>query len=240
MRFGGLFLSSAFLAAFPAIATAENRDFFAGVDVLGGVAFGTSSTKNGGGMPPLFNSDGIVNNVRFGGMIGLGGHVGYRFNPSWSAFVSYQHFGGDVSWDARYPSFGVSSSFDGDAVSNVVMGSIAYDHPLSDATSVSIKAGLGVAFNTLSGLVETDKATGLFGADVAGRTKTSPTAQIGLGLQHKITPNATLGVDAAFAYAGGFETGNTRTGNLGVTSINPYKIDNVWRGSLGVSIGVEF
>lgn len=225
---------------FPAAAKAQDNGYFAGFELYGGGTFGSSKTKNGGGVLPLFEGDGIVDNVRFGETIGIGGHVGYRFNQSWSAFISYQYFRSDVSWDARYPSFGVASSFDGDAASNVVMGNIAYTRPLSDAISVSLTAGLGVAFNSLSGLVEADKATGDFGADIAGHTKASPAARIGLGVRHRIARGATLGLDAAFAYAGEFETGDTRTGNLGVTDINPYEIDDVWRANLGVSLRIDF
>jgi len=240
MRIKGLILSAIFVATLPVAARAEDRDFFAGVDVLGGVATGSSSTKDGGGVLPSFNGDGVVENVRFGGLVGIGAHIGYRFKPSWSAIVSYQHVRGNVSWDARFATYGGRSSFDGTASSDVIMGSIAYARPLSEATSVSVKAGLGVTFNRLSDLVETDRGTGLFGSDVAGHTKTGPTAQIGLGIQHRLSPSATIGLDAAFAYVGGFETGNTRNGNLGVTNINPYKIDDVWRGTLGVSLKVAF
>lgn len=38
------------------------------------------------------------------------------------------------------------------------------------------------------------------------------------------------------AVTGGFETGNTRVGNLGGTDINPYRISDVWRTSLVASI----
>ena len=240
MQIRGLFLSAILAATFPAAAIADDQDFFVGIDVLGAGAFGSSKTKDGGGVLPTFKGDGVVHNVRFGGMIGVGSHVGYRFNPSWSAIVSYQHFRGDVSWDAVFSTYGGASGFDGDATSDVIMGNIAYTRPLSEAISISVKGGLGVAFNRLSGLVETDKASGLFVSDIANHTETSPTAQIGLGIQHKVTPRTTIGLDGAFAYAGGFETGDTRNGNLGVTSINPYKIDNVWRGSLGASLRVEF
>jgi len=240
MQIKKLFLSAVLVATLPAAAQAKDQDFFVGVDVLGGVASGGSNTKNGGGVLPLFNGDGVVDHVHFGDMIGIGGHMGYRFRPSWSAIISYQHFRGDVSWDATFPTYGGGSSFDGKATSDVIMGNIAYTRHLSDTTSASVKAGLGVAFNRLSNLAETDKATGLFVSDVARHTKASPTAKIGIGIEHKLTPGMSVGLDAALAYAGGFETGNTRSGNLGVTSINPYKIDDVWRGTLGASLKVRF
>ena len=50
----------------------------------------------------------------------------------------------------------------------------------------------------------------------------------------------TLGLDASIAYYGGFETGNNRSGNLGITSINPYRIDDVWRANLGGSFRFKF
>ena len=240
MQIKKLFLSAVLVATLPVAAQAKDQDFFIGVDVLGGVASGSSSTKNGGGVLPLFNGDGVVDHVHFGEMIGIGGHIGYRLNPTWSATISYQHFRGDVRWDATFPTYGGASGFDGKATSNVIIGHIAYTRPLSEATSASVKAGLGVAFNRLSKVAETDMASGLFVSDLAAHTKTSPTAQIGLGIEHKLTPGMSVGLDAAFAYAGGFETGNTRSGNLGVTSINPYKIDDVWRGTLGASLKVAF
>jgi hypothetical protein len=49
-----------------------------------------------------------------------------------------------------------------------------------------------------------------------------------------------LGLDALLTYTGGFETGDTRSGNLGITDINPYKIKDAWRANLGVSINFEF
>ena len=121
-----------------------------------------------------------------------------------------------MSWDAAFSTYGGSSGFDGDATSDLIMGNIAYTRPLSD------------------------KASGLFVSNVASHTKTSPTAQIGLGIQHKVTQRATIGLDGTFVYAGGFEAGDTRRGNLGVMSINTYKIDNVWRGSLGAALKIEF
>ena len=237
MRFGPLVLVPAILAAVPAMALAGERDFFAGLDVSGGTAFGSSSTTDGGAP---FAGGGVVDHVRFGETTGIGGHIGYRFDPAMSIFISYQHIRGDVGWNASFPLFGVSSRFEGSAVSDMITGNAAYELALSDATAVRATAGLGVTFNKLSGLVETDRATGLFLADVAGHTKISPVAQVGTGVRYKFTPSAVLGLDASVAYAGGFETGTTRSGNLGITDINPYKIDDVWRANLGASISFQF
>jgi len=220
-----------------ASAQAQDGGFFAGLDVSGGLAFGSSSTRNGGA---AFAGGGIVNDVKFGDTLGIGGHIGYRFDTSRSAFISYQYIRGDVSWGADFPAAGAASGFNGNAISNVVMGNLAYDWALSDATSIRISAGLGVSINALSGVVETDRPTGLFLADVAGHTRINPAAQIGAGIRQRIAPNATLGLDAAISYTGGFETGDTRSGNLGVTSITPYKIDDVWRASLQASLRFDF
>ena len=221
----------------PGSAWAGDSDFFAGLDMSGGLASGSSSTTDGGA---AFAGGGVVGNVRFDGTVGIGGHVGYRFDPSWSAFVSYEHIRGGVSWDASFPLYGVTSDFDGDATSNVVLGNLAYDWALSDTTTIGANAGLGLSINSLSGIVETDRGTGLFLSDVEDHTHLSPAARLGVGLQHKIAPNVVLGLNAAVSYVGGFETGDTRSGNLGVTAITPYKIDDVWRGSLGASLKVAF
>lgn len=218
-------------------AHAEHSGFFAGLDMSGGMAFGSSSTTKGGA---AFAGGGVVNHVKFGGAIGGGGHAGYRFDPSLSTFISYRHIRSDVGWNANFPVFNISSDFKGTAISNAVMGHLAYDLALSDATSVRTSAGLGLSFNSLSGVVETDKGTGTFLADVADHTQISPTAQIGAGISHRIAPRAVLGVDASISYTGGFATGHTRSGNLGITPITPYKIDSVWRADLGASLRYEF
>jgi hypothetical protein len=222
---------------FPVPALAEDSGFFAGLDVSGGLASGSSSTRNGGA---AFAGGGVVGNVKFDGTIGVGGHVGYRFDPSVSAFISYQYIRGGVSWDAKFPLIGAASDFDGDAISNVIMGNVAYDWALSDATSIGVSTGIGLSFNSLSDVVETDKATGLFLADVEDHTEISPAAQIGVSLQHRIAPNAVLALNAAVSYVGDFETGDTRSGNLGVTPITPYGIDDVWRANLGASLNFAF
>ncbi|HWK13146.1 MAG TPA: outer membrane beta-barrel protein [Rhizobiaceae bacterium] len=240
MRFATLALTLALSVPLPAAGMAAEKDFFVGLDISGGLAFGSSSTTDGGGVLPYFNGDGVVGNVRFGETIGIGGHAGYRFNPSWSVIISYQHVSGSIGWDATFPTYGGASGFDGNATSDVFVGHLAYQHPLTKATTLTLKAGLGVGFNRLSGIVETDKATGYFVSDVGGKTRVSPVAQLGAGLQHKLSPNMTIGLDALLAYAGGFETANTRSGNLGVTNINPYKIDNVWRTNLGASFRLAF
>lgn len=223
--------------AFPVSALAAEQGFFAGLDASTGAAFGSSKTTNGGA--PVAGG-GVVGNVKFGETWGIGGHVGYQFDPAMSAFISYQSICGNVRWNANYPWIAASSKFDGTAISNVILGNVAYEFPLSDATMLRTTAGLGVTFNTLSNVTETDRPTGIFLAGLESHTKVSPAAQVGLGLRHRIAPNAVLGLDGTIAYTGAFETGNTRTGNLGVTSINPYGIDDVWRASVSASIRVSF
>jgi hypothetical protein len=232
-------LGLAVLAAIacPVAASAGEPGFFAGLDVSGGTAFGSSGTTNGGA--PIAGG-GIVGDVRFGETWGIGGHAGYRFNPAVSAFVSYQHIRGSIGWTAAFPLYGVSSRFDGSAVSNAILGNIAYEFPLSDATTIRTTAGLGVSFNTLSGVVETDVASGQFLSNLADHTNAGAMALVGLGLGHWIAPNAEVGLDGSIAYAGSFETGNTRSGNQGITGINPYGIDDVWRANLSGSIRFEF
>lgn len=63
---------------FPASALAQDTGFFAGLDVYGGTAFGSSSTTNGGA---AFAGGGVVNNVKFGGTVGMGGHAGTSLTP---------------------------------------------------------------------------------------------------------------------------------------------------------------
>lgn len=221
----------------PLPASADNTGFFAGLDLSGGAAFGSSKTTDGGAS---WAGGSVVDNVKFGNTTGIGGHAGYRFDPALSGFISYRHVRGDVSWNATFPMFGVASDFRGGAVSNVILGHLAYDFALSDATSIRASAGVGLSLNSLANIVETDLESGFFLADVADHTRISPAAQIGAGLQHRFAPNAMLGLNASVSYTGGFETGGTRSGNLGITTITPYRIDDVWRTELSASIQFEF
>lgn len=221
----------------PGSASAESTGFFAGLDLSAGMASGSSKTTDGGAP---WAGGGVVDHVKFGNTTGIGGHAGYRIAPALSGFISYQHVRGDVSWNAAFPMLGVASDFNGTAISNVTMGHLAYDFAMSDTTSIRVSAGAGLSFNSLSNVLETTSGAGIFLAEVADHTQISPAARIGAGIRYKFAPNAALGLDASVSYTGGFATGSTRTGNLGVTSITPYKIDDVWRTSLNASMRFEF
>lgn len=220
---------------FPASALAQEPGFFAGLDAIGGIADGSSSTKDGGG----FGGGGIVKNVKFGTTTGIGAHLGYRFNRQLSTFVSYQHIRGDIDWDAVFPDFGQTSNFSGTATSDTVLVNVAHDWFPSDKVTITATAGAGAAFNTLSDVTETG-AGGIFLSNVEDHTEVSPMVRLGAGIQHHFPANVILGLNASIAYTGGFSTGDTRTGNLGKTSINPYEIDDVWRASLGVFLRARF
>lgn len=219
------------------VSALADSGFFAGLDLSGGIAFGSSKTTDGGA---LWAGGSVVDNVKFGNSIGIGGHAGYRFDPALSGFISYRHVRGDVSWDAAFPALNVASQFKGNAVSHIIMGNLAYEFPLSDMTSIRTGAGLGLALNSLSKVVETDLGSGSFLADVADNTRISPAARISAGIRHSFAPNAVLGLDASVSYTGSFETGSTRSGNLGITPIGAYRIDDVWRTDLTASIRYDF
>jgi hypothetical protein len=237
MRFPGrflLFVSAS--AVFSTAAFAQESGFFAGVDVSGGTTQGSSSTRDGGAP---FAGGGIVRNLRMGDTVGFGGHAGYKFSDL-SLFLSYRHARGSVSWDADFPAIGATSNYAGFAVTDAALVNVAYDWPLTHALTFKASAGLGVAFNTLSGVVENDQGTGAFLSNVGDHTQVSPAARIGVGFRYALMPRMELGLDAAVDYSGGFRTADTRTGNLGVTQIVPYRIDQVWRPSVAVSFQYRF
>jgi len=228
-------LLSAGLAA-PAFARPA-PGIFAGVDLSRTAARGSSTTRDGGAS---FAGGGIVGQVRFGAATEIGAHLGYRLDPSWSVFLGYRHARGAVRWNAAFPLFAISSHFAGTASSDMLLASVGYEAPLSGATSFRATAGIGPAFNRLSSVVETDEATALFLAELSDRTRTAMAARLGVGIRHAVAGNVRLGLDAAATYAGGFRTGASRTGNLGVTDITPYAIDRVWRGGVGAVVEVGF
>jgi len=232
-----LFMALASLACCATSASAADSNFFAGLDFAIGAASGSSNTVDGGAP---FAGGGIVTDVDFGGTRMIGGHVGYRLTPALSLSLSYRNTQGDIRWNANFPLFAISSAFQGSAISNAILGNLALRIPLSTATAARLSAGAGLSFNKLSGVAEIDRATGIFLADIENHTKLRPTAQIGIGLRHHILPRLALGLDGSLAYAGGFETGTTRSGNLGITDINPYAITDVWRKNIGVSLTVDF
>ncbi len=131
-------LVAAVLAICPATALAEAPGLFAGVEVTAGTASGSSGTRDGGAP---FAGGGIVGNVQFGETLGIGGHVGYQFDTALSVFASYQHVRGDIGWNADFPAIGASSRFDGSALSDVILGNVAFDLALSDATTLSFAGG---------------------------------------------------------------------------------------------------
>lgn len=221
----------------PGAAQAAESGFFGGLDVMGGIAGGASDTRDGGAP---FAGGGIVENLEFGETIGLGGHFGYRFESSFSTFLSYQHARGSIGWDAVFPLISAASSYQGDALSNTVMVNVGYDWALTEATFIGASAGVGLSVNTLSGVVETDRPSGLFLSDVKDHSRVSPAAQVALSVQHTFASGLELGLNAAVSYTGGFDTGDTRVGNLGITAINPYRIDDVWRAGLGASLRYRF
>jgi len=216
---------------------AQESGVFAGLDLLGGTAFGTSSTTNGGAP---WAGKGIVDNVTFGLSGGVGAHLGYHFDGPLSVYLSYAHLAGDISWDTDFPLIGQSSHFDGSANSDILLAKLAYEIPVADAMSLAISAGLGVSLNSLDGVVETVASTGAFAADIESHTTYSPAAELGAALQYQVTDSAKLSLGGSIAYVGGFETGATRFGNLGTTDINPYKIDDVWRANLQASLRFQF
>lgn len=67
-------------------------------------------------------------------------------------------------------------------------------------------------------------------------TQANPAAQLGVGFRYAISRNAAVSLDAAVTYVGGFRTGDTKTGNLGVTDITPHEINDVWRTRLAVPV----
>ncbi len=222
----------------PSLGFAQEPGFFAGLDTSVGIAQGSSGTSDGGAP---FAGGSVISDVKFDHTTGIGGHFGYALDSSWSLFLSYQYVRSDIQWDASFPNYyGAASHFSGKAVSNTVLANVGYDVALTDAFSFRATAGLGVAFNSLSDVTETDQPTSLFLSDVADHTESSPAAQLGVGLRYALARNTVIGLDAAVAYVGDFRTGDERTGSLGVTEINPYKIDDVWRESLGASIEVSF
>lgn len=221
----------------PAPALADDLGFFAGLDLSAGTTFGSSTETDGGA---AFAGGGVVGNIDFGWTEGLGGHVGYRFTPALSALVSYQYMTGDLGWTAAFPAIGEASAFKGAAVSNLLMGNLAYDFALSDSTVLRTSAGAGLALNALRGVVETDVASGSFLDNVADHTRISPAARVGAGIEQQLGPDARLALNASLNYRGAFETGETRTGNAGVTSITPYRIDNVWGADLSASLDFDF
>lgn len=225
------------LCLFPVSASAGETGFFTGIDVTAGKAFGSSDQTNGGAPAA---GGGIVKNVKLNDTIGLGGHLGYRFDNAVSVSLGYQHIWGDVSWDANFPAISYTSTYDGTAISDAILVNLSYDIAVSDTLSITPAAGIGLTFNSFSGVTERSKSTGQFLSSVGDDTKISPAAQVGLGFGYKIAQSIRLDINSVLAYTGEFQTGSTRRGNLGVTGITPYEIGDVWRASLGASINFKF
>lgn len=215
---------------------AAETGFFAGVDISAGIAGGSSDTTTGGAP---FGGGGTVYNVNFGNTFGIGGHIGYRISPELSTYLSYEHISGSIKWNADF-AVGLSSRFEGRADSDVIMANLAYHFPLSPATSLRTSGGVGGTFNTIKNVDEWS-SSGIYGARLADATTPSLAAEIGAGIEHRISPAVLVGLTASVGYSGRFETGRSRGNGLGVVEyINAYIFNDVWRGSLGLSLTADF
>jgi hypothetical protein len=233
-------LCIAMSAAFPSVVLAEeNQDghFFAGVDVSGGMATGSSGTKNGG---DSFGKGGTVNNLKFKETFGIGAHAGYQFTPALSAFLSYHHTSGDIHFDADFPNRYISTSIKGKAETDALLANVAYAWDLTDDTTIHASAGAGVAFNQLKGLVEHLKINGNFTSTLTDQTKAHPMAQLGIGVTHQLSKDLSASVAMSTAYVGNYETGNTRQYISKTRKITPYKINDVWRTQFTASVNYQF
>ena len=230
-------LAVAVLAAATA-SPARGESLFSGFDVSGGLAWGGSDTTDGGA---AVAGGGTVHDVAFGSGIGLGGHLGYRLTSDFAVTLSYHYLQADVFWRADYALAGVGdSNFAGRAASHVLMGSGIFTHALSDATALELRGGLGVALNSLSNVEEIHAPDGQFLAVISEERQVSPAAEIAVGLSHAISPTMFLALETSATYVGDFSTGDTRTGNLGVTDIGRYSINDVWHGKVGAALRVDF
>lgn len=235
--------SACFVAAFALIALAapasaqdwSEGGFFVGVDT--GIAFrsGTTRTTDGGA-----GGAGIGSGVRFSEAFAIGGQLGYRLSPEWSAYLSYDHVSGDVSWRADFPD-GSASEFNGKAASNIFLGNVAYSHAFAEATRLTLGLGAGVAVNSLNKVAEIEPGVGPY-AWVDAHTAVSPSARISIGVEHQLSSQVSIGLGASISYIGNFATGNVRDfgGPGGREAINPYTISDVWGAAVTASLKASF
>lgn len=220
----------------PAIAQdqAGTGGFFADVNAGGVFRSGTSSTTNGGE-----SRTGVVSGVRFSEAFAIGGHLGYRLNPEWSAFVSYDHVSGDANWDVDFQLAG-TSNFKANAASNIFLGNVAYSHALDTATSLTIGAGAGVSVNALGRAEESHVIHGHY-ATVDAQTIVSPAVRASIGIAHRIAPQVSLGLNASISYLGAFESGSARDyPGLGRQVIGPYRLSDVSGAAITASLKASF
>lgn len=208
--------------------------FFAGVDAGGVFRSGGSRTTDGGE-----SRNGVVSGVRFSEAFAIGGHLGYRLNSQWSAFVSYDHVSGDVTWQTDFP-FVPRAHFKTNATSNIFLGNLDYSHALADSTNFTIGAGAGISVNSLSNADEKSLVFGHY-ATLDGQTTVSPAVRALVGIEQQIAPQVAIGLNASISYLGGFETGSAREYvGLGRQVINPYRLSNVWGAAVTASLKARF
>lgn len=219
----------------PNAALAADDSYFFGVEALHHWRHGSSNTQNGGD-PAV--AGGIVKEVKFSDANGFGANFGYRFDPHWSVFASYQYVKSDISWWADFVT-ATDTNFRGDVTSHVALINLGYDFDLTDRTALQTSVGIGFSRNGMSNLTEHDRKTDAWQADLFGNTQTDFASQISAGISHKVTDNLSVQIKGKLDYVGGFETKDYRvyTSRL---DINPYVFDDVWSASIGASLKLSF
>jgi hypothetical protein len=230
--FHALLIAASF---FPSAAFAADDAFFFAVEGVHHWRHGSSNTVDGGS--PTVNG-GAVKDVKFSDANGIGASFGYRLDPQWSIFASYQYVKSDISW---WVDFTTASDFKfrGEAESHLSLLNVAYNFDLTERTSLEAAAGLGLSINKLDKLTEMTSATSAWVANHHGSTQHDFAGQISAAVNHQFTDNLSFQVKGNIGYTGRFATKDFRTSSS-IQAINPYVIDDVWSASIGASLKLSF
>ena len=230
--FHALVIASSFL---PSVAFAVDDAFFLTVEGVHHWRHGSSNTVNGGVSSV---NGGAVKDLKFRGANGIGASFGYRFDPHWSIFASYQHVKSDISWQTVFTTAS-PTNFRGEAKSKLSLLNIGYNFDLTERTSLETAVGLGLSINDFDNLIEFNSPSGSLVANHHSRTQKDLAGQLSAAINHQFTDNLSFQVKGNIGFTGGFATENYRS-LPSKQAINPYTVDDVWSASIGASLKLSF
>lgn len=242
--------------SFPlAFATSEitpqkHHFFFLGADVGGSLSLGTTDLR------PDFSNPGIYvfiipNNTRFQRDIGsssmVGAFLGYQVNDNMDLSLNYDYRGG-YQWEilSSLPNFGVPSEIF--QVKNISIQTLLLNVILKPSVNWGgfvpyVNAGLGLAFNKLGTLQNTDIATvHTYNTLLQGRSTTNFAWDAGVGADYRFWKKMHLAFGYRFVSTGALQSTKNFVDTVpGVSStINPFKARSVLLNEFYTALSMDF
>jgi opacity protein-like surface antigen len=170
----------------------------------------------------------------------LGIKAGWLHSDYWRFDLAYQHLGGDMDWQTRFPGVPVDGIFAADFESNVILVNAYLSLKSFGKFKPYAGVGIGAAFNELDSISEAAVGIPVF-AFPEDNTTTEFAYRFMLGGNYSLTDAWKLDFELSMMNIGDFSSGNSRTFLGGAQQpIGKYKFEDTWIGSATIGIQYHF